>query len=99
MYIGIYKVTIHLPENHDLKNKRKVIQSIITKLRNHFNAAVAEVDNNDQWQLASIGFCCISNEAIHARQLLDSMIKFFESNMQGFQLVEEQKEVVAFPID
>jgi uncharacterized protein YlxP (DUF503 family) len=45
MHIGVCKITLHLPANHSLKGKRKVIQSLSERIQHRFNVAIAEVDN------------------------------------------------------
>src|SRR5438105_2292232 len=57
MHVGTAKVIIRLPENDNLKGKRQVVKSLTARLRERFNIAVAEVDNNDEWQILTIGMC------------------------------------------
>ena len=42
MIVALARITLHLPDNHSLKGKRKVIKSLIEKIRNRFEAAIAE---------------------------------------------------------
>ncbi len=70
MLIGSLQVELFLPEVFSLKEKRFVVQSLKTKIRNRFNASVAEVDFQDKWQRACIGVACVSSD----RQVLDSMM-------------------------
>ncbi|MGB6975833.1 MAG: DUF503 domain-containing protein, partial [Gammaproteobacteria bacterium] len=70
MHIGICKITLHLPTNHSLKGKRKVIHSLSERIQHRFNVAVAEVDNNDVWQLATLGLACISPGVAHLGKTL-----------------------------
>lgn len=70
MLIGTLQVELFLPDVFSLKEKRFVMQSLKTKVRNRFNASVAEVDYQDKWQRACIGVACVSSE----QQVLDSTL-------------------------
>jgi uncharacterized protein YlxP (DUF503 family) len=74
MNIGVARVALRLPENMSLKGKRQVIKSIIGRVRSRFDVAISEVDDNDVWQLATIGVCTISNNKRHSNQVLSKII-------------------------
>ena len=93
MSIGICRVTLRLPENSSLKGKRQVVRSLTTRLRNKFNVAVAEVDTNDRWQIATIGVTCVSNDARHAREMLDRVIAFIQHTRLDAELLESEIDI------
>ena len=70
MVVGIGIVTFRLHDCRSLKGKRKVVKSIISRVRNKFNASVAEVGKNDIHQRAEIGFSLVGND----RQVMNSKI-------------------------
>jgi uncharacterized protein YlxP (DUF503 family) len=70
MFVGALRLELFLPECGSLKEKRKVIKSIIDRTRSRFNVAVAEVDKHDLWQLSSLGFTCVSPSESAARETL-----------------------------
>jgi uncharacterized protein YlxP (DUF503 family) len=70
MVVGIGIITLRLHECRSLKSKRKVIKSIIAKLRNNFNISIAEIGANDIYQRSEIGFTMVGNNS----QLLNSKI-------------------------
>ena len=47
MHLAISKLTIRMPESHTLKDKRRVANSLSSKLRNKYNIAIAEVETSD----------------------------------------------------
>ena len=51
MSLGVCTVKLRLPENHSLKDKRKVLKSITTRVRNRYNVAIAEMDDQDLGKL------------------------------------------------
>ena len=87
MVVGVCRFTLRMPESSSLKDKRQVVKSLTTRLRNKFNIAVAEVQDNETWQIARIGLTCVSNDARHARQILDSAIEFVEQTRPDAELL------------
>lgn len=67
---------------HSLKDKRSVIKSAITKIKQRCNVSIAEIDNNDHWHRATIGIATVSNSQKKAEQELQKAIKMLESNYQ-----------------
>jgi uncharacterized protein YlxP (DUF503 family) len=70
-----------------------VVRSLTTRVRNKFNVAVAEVDNNDRWQIATIGVTCVSNDGRHAREMLDRVVGFIRNTRLDAELLESEIEV------
>lgn len=93
MIVGVCRLTLRLPENGSLKGKRQVIQSVTTRLRSKFNVAVAEVDDNDRWQIATLGVTCVSNDARHAREMLDNVLAFVQRQRLDAELLDSEIEV------
>ena len=61
MPVGLLTLEIQLPYAHSLKEKRAVLQKLMGRLRARFNAAVAELDHQDAWQLATIAVVTVSS--------------------------------------
>ena len=93
MTVGVCRLTLRLPENGSLKGKRQVVRSLTTRLRNKFNVAAAEVEDNDRWQIATIGVTCVSNDARHAREMLDRVVAFVQHTRLDAELLESEIEV------
>jgi uncharacterized protein YlxP (DUF503 family) len=95
MHVGVCQIKLRLPENHSLKGKRQVIKSITTRIKNRFNVSVAEVDNQNLWQLATLGIACVSNHRRHADETLSNVIKFIVQNYPDVELLSS--EIETFP--
>lgn len=93
MNVGVCKLELRLPENQSLKGKRQVVKSIITRLQNKYNVSVAEVENQDLWQIATIGITCISNHRNHADEILSSVVKFVSQNYPDQELLSSEVEI------
>lgn len=92
MHVSVCQIELRLPENHSLKGKRQVIKSIIARLQNKFNISVAEVDNQDLWQLSTLGVACVSNHRRHASETLANVVKFIVQNYPDVELLSSQIE-------
>ena len=93
MIVGVCRVSLRLPENGSLKGKRQVVRSLTTRLCNKFNVAVAEVADNDRWQIATLGITCVSNDARHAQEMLDRVVRYIERTRLDAELIESEIEV------
>jgi uncharacterized protein YlxP (DUF503 family) len=96
MWVGMCRITLRLPENGSLKGKRQVVRSVIERLRNKFNVSAAEVDDNDRWQVATIGVTCVSNDAKHAERQLQEVVKFVERQRLDAELLDTEFEVTSY---
>ena len=74
------KLTFYIPHAASLKDKRQVCRSLVDKTRRRFNASVAEVDTQDMHKTLTIGVAVVSGDSSHARQSLDEIIRFIETN-------------------
>jgi uncharacterized protein YlxP (DUF503 family) len=79
MVIGAARVELHVHASHSLKEKRSVIRSIVRRIRNEFNVAVAEVGGQDTWQWAVLGLAAVGHDRTSVRALLERVIDFVES--------------------
>jgi uncharacterized protein YlxP (DUF503 family) len=95
MNVGVCKVTLRLPENQSLKGKRRVIGSLSARMRSKFNVAVAEVEDNDTWQLATLGIACVSNSSRHVEEVLSGVLDFIERTREDLELVAEERETIS----
>lgn len=80
MVVGSLRVTLHVPESHSLKDKRMVVRSLVSRLRQTFNVAVAEVADMDTWQVATLGIVCVSADTRHADEMSQKALRFVEEN-------------------
>ena len=80
MHIGVCRVKLYLPESRSLKDKRRVIKSIITRLRNKFNIAIAEIEAQDMHQSAILAAVSVANEQKFVSQIIAKSVRFIEDN-------------------
>lgn len=80
MHLGTLRIVLHIPQSRSLKSKRHVIKAIIDRLKNKFNISVAEVDDNDLWQRATLGVAFVANEGQFVDQVLSQVESHIASN-------------------
>ena len=95
MNVGICKVKLRLPDNLSLKGKRQVVRSVTARLRNKFNVSVAEVEDNDLWQLATIGICFVSNDKRFTNEVLSKAVDLVTSSQGDFEMLDYEIEILA----
>ncbi len=76
MVVGVCRVVLALPGNNSLKGKRSVVKSVVGRCRQRFHVAAAEIEDLDQHRRATLGFAYVSNDARHARSVLDKVVDF-----------------------
>jgi len=79
MFIGVCTIEMHIPESGSLKTKRHSLKSLKDRIRAKFNVSVAEVDDNDLWQKASLAVAAVSNDKSHLNQTLDHVLNLVRS--------------------
>ena len=96
MNVGVCKIKLRIPENMSLKDKRRVLKSIITKLRNRFNVSVAEVDDQELWQIATLGVCCLSNDNRNTNEVLSKVVNFVTNGRFEVEILDYKIEIIPF---
>ena len=91
MHIGVCKIWLRIPESHSLKTKRRVIKSLIARLKNRFNIAIAEVEALNTHETAVLAAVSVSNDASHLNRLISHVITFIEANIDA-ELVDYKTE-------
>jgi hypothetical protein len=78
MVIGVCTLELDIPASQSLKDKRRVVKSLIARVRRSFNVSIAEVDSHDSWQRATIGIVCVSSDEKYAHGLLEKVVDNIE---------------------
>ena len=92
MIIVAAMITLIIPENASLKGKRRVIKSLMERVRHKFEAAVAEVGDNDLWQKAKIGVALVGNDSQLLNTRLQQIMTFIEDQYLA-EIIDSQVEL------
>jgi len=94
MNVGVCRMSLRLPENLSLKGKRQVLKSITTQVKNKFNVSIAEVDDQDLWQLATLGICCVSNNKRYTNKVLSKVVGFITNSRFEIEILNYEIEIL-----
>jgi len=94
MTVGACRITLRLPENDSLKGKRQLVKSITSRVRNKYNVSIAEIDDNESWQIVSLGISCVSNSVRHADEMLSNVVKFIAGSRLEAELLDYETEML-----
>ena len=92
MFVGVAEITLQVPAAQSLKEKRQVLNSIKDRLRQRYQLSIAEVANQDKWQLATLGFAYVSSSKAHVLEVLDKAIRELE-DLPFCQVLHIQRDV------
>lgn len=95
MFVCVARLTLQIPESSSLKAKRQVLRRITDRVKARFNVAVAEVDDQDLWQKATLALAVVGNERRHVDEQMEKIIHFVEE-MYVAPLLTRQTEIMAF---
>lgn len=82
--VGVARAELSLPGARGLKDKRRLVKSLVERAQHRFRISAAEIDHHDTWRRAAVGFACVSNSTRHAHEILAEIASF----------VERQNEIV-----
>ena len=78
-----------------MKEKRQGLRRVLERVRNKFNAAVAEVADQDTWQRATIGLAVVSTSGGHAQSMIDKITSFVEQ-LYVAQILDREVEILHY---
>ncbi|HLJ61866.1 MAG TPA: DUF503 domain-containing protein [bacterium] len=70
MVVGVLHVECSLPGTQSIKDKRRIVRSLLDRLHHRFHVAAAEVAHQDSWRRAGIAVAYISTDTRHADEVL-----------------------------
>lgn len=94
MHVGVCRLTLHLPGNRSLKEKRRAVRSACEKLRHRFGVSISEVEGQELWQSAVIGLAAVSGDPQQARLIIDRAVAYAEERLHEVQVLETEVDVL-----
>jgi uncharacterized protein YlxP (DUF503 family) len=79
MIVGIAVCECIIYDAHSLKEKRAVLQRILTRLKQKFNVSVSEVDHQDVWQRTKIAIAAVTSNRVMTELELQNALKLIDS--------------------
>ena len=95
MVVGVGQIRLRLFDVRSLKAKRKIVKSMIARIRNAFNVSIAEIDLNDSHDWAQIGFTIVGNDHRVVNAKLDKIIRMADD--LGLAMISDSSiEIIHF---
>ena len=98
MVVGVCHLDLVLPQGSSLKEKRQVIKSLITRIRDKFNVSISEVGGHELWQRAQVGICLVGTDKRFINSSLDKVIDYIEG-LGLLEIVSSKMEFIHFNYD
>ena len=66
-------------EANSLKDKRSVLQKILTRTKQKYNVSAAETGHQDLWQLTQVSIVTIASSRQAAEREMNQVLKYMDS--------------------
>jgi uncharacterized protein len=80
MTVGILELQIRMEGCFSLKDKRRILQSLISRCRRSFGVSIAEVDDLDLWNVSTLGVAFVTNDVRYAESMLQKVVDLFDAS-------------------
>ncbi len=84
MVVGVVSFELHLPESRSLKDKRRVIKSLIDRVFQRYRVSIAETGFNDLHQRAELGIAAVTVKEVEMETLMDNIRGLVESLHEAY---------------
>jgi uncharacterized protein YlxP (DUF503 family) len=91
--VGTLKLSLYIHNNQSLKEKRKVVKSIVAKVQKRFNVSISEVGSNDKWQMVELGISSVGNDRRFVNSSLDNVLSYLDSLYLG-EIIDSHIEIL-----
>lgn len=95
MFVGVLRLTFHVPHARSLKDKRRVVLKFRDRVRARFDVSIAEVAEQDRLQRAVFGIAVVSSDAAVCDSVLEQVARAAETQEDAV-LTDRETEVVPF---
>lgn len=92
MVVGVLTVRLAVFESLSLKDKRRVIKSLKDRLSNRHNISIAEIDDLDHRQAATLAVAMVANDSRFVHSALSKIVDEFRADRRA-SLVEYDIEM------
>jgi uncharacterized protein YlxP (DUF503 family) len=93
MVIGVVTARLHLPDSQSLKDKRHVIRSLKDRALSRMNVSVAEVGDQDKWQVAEMAFVTVGANSEIVQSRIADISKFVRADPR-YVLLDLRTEMI-----
>ncbi len=92
MTIGTLEIVLLIRESHSLKSRRRVVKSLIDRIRSRFNVSVADIGDQNLWQKVVIGVAVVANDGRYVNQVLSKVLDLVASDLRA-EIIDQSMEI------
>jgi uncharacterized protein YlxP (DUF503 family) len=90
--VGTLEIVLLIRESHSLKSRRRVVKSLIDRIRSRFNVSVADVGDQNLWQRAVIGVAVVANDGRFVNEVLSKVLNLVSSDLRA-EVIDKSIEI------
>ena len=94
MHVGTLEVGLAVHAAQSLKDRRRSVESLKRRIRNTFNAAVADLDADPTPSRARIGVSCVSNDPRRLDAQMRAILEFIERVHLDLEVTDDAIEII-----
>ncbi len=83
MVVLVTVVELHLPAARSLKEKRRVVKSLIERIHARYRVSVAETGFHDLHQRCEIAIAAVHQSPSHVEHLMDTLRSLFDEQPEA----------------
>lgn len=95
MVVGVLQIDLRLPGCRSLKDKRRVIRSLVERVRRNFKVSIAEVADQELWGNASLGVAVVSESRELAASVISVILNMIDEHAE-YETTIAVRELVRF---
>lgn len=77
--IGYVDCECLIYDTQSLKEKRAVLQRVLTRIKQKYNVSISEIDFQDTWQHTKLGIVAITSSKVSTEKELNHVLDFIDS--------------------
>ncbi len=93
MFVGVIQARFRIRGARSLKEKRRVIKSLKERVAHRFNVSIAEVDDLDVHQVATLGLAVVGGEKSFVDRSVDEVLRYISRDPEA-ELIDSKIEVL-----
>ncbi len=93
MPVGVLWLHLHMPGVRSLKEKRRALKPLLTRLQREFNISVAEMDLMEHYEQALVACAHVSNDTAHTHRTLQKVLRWIETHWGEGYIADESIEI------
>lgn len=92
--IALCTLQLELSGVETLKDKRRILKSLLARLHNTFNVSTSEVDHHDIPDASVIAFALVTTATNHAHSSISNILNWIEKQYTDVLIVDQSIEIL-----